>query len=181
MLVCWILLACVCEWLLGVMKSPCPRRISPSETILWWVLRTLARTKASLTEPFDHIAHICMIVSSRAWLGWLLHYDLHYSLIAISCLACILWSVYALIWWCIYYMIFIWLLNAWVILLVIEYSHDEYGGGRVSATVGVGLCSRAIVVIDLSRCVGWGLRTMVVSTSHLTLFRTTTRPCMGRA
>jgi hypothetical protein len=181
MLVCWILLTCVCERLLGVMKSPCQRRISPSEMIPWRVLRTLARTKTSLTEPFDHIAPMCMIVSSRAWLGWFLHYDLHYSLIVVSCLACILWSVYALIWGCICYMIFIWLLNAWVILLVVEYSDDEYGGGRVSATVGVDLRSRAIVVIDLSSRVGWGLRNMVVSTSHLTFFRTTSRPCMGRA
>jgi hypothetical protein len=110
-----------------------------------------------------------MIVSSRAWLGWLLHYDLHYSLIVVSCLTCILWCVYALIWWCICYMIFIWLLNAWVILLVVEYSDVEYGWGRVSATVGVGLRSRAIVVIDLSRWVYWGLRTAVVLTSHLTL------------
>jgi hypothetical protein len=26
------------------------------------------RTKASLTKPLDHIAPICMIVSSRAWI-----------------------------------------------------------------------------------------------------------------
>jgi hypothetical protein len=37
---------------------------------------------------------------------------------------------------------------------VVEYSDDEYGGGRVSAIVGVGLRSRAIVVIDLSWRVG---------------------------
>jgi hypothetical protein len=172
---------CLFVWLFDVINIPYLRGIPLSRTIPWRVLRTLARTKASLTEHFDHVAPICMIISSRAWLGWLLHYDLHSSLIAVSCLACILWSVYALIWGCICYMIFIWLLNAWVILLVIEYSDDKYGWGSVSATVGVGLRSRAIVVIDLSRRVGWGLRTMVVLTSHLTLFHTGTRPCMGRA
>jgi hypothetical protein len=142
-------------WLFDAIKSPCPRRIPPSRMILWRVLRTLARTKASLTEYFDHIASICMIVGSRAWLEWLLHYYLHYLLIAVSCLTCILWFVYAMIWGCICYIIFLWLWNAWVILSVIEYYDDDYGWDRVSATVGVGLRSRAIVMIDLSRWVGW--------------------------
>jgi hypothetical protein len=178
MIVYW---TCLFVWLFDVIKSSCPRRIPPSRTIPWRVLRTFARTKASLTEPHDHIAPICMIVGSRAWLGWLLHYNLHYSLIVISCLACILWFVYALTWVCICYMIFTWLLNTWVIWLVIEYSDDEYGWGGVSATIGVGLCSRAIVVIDLSMRVCWGLMIVVVLTSHLTLFCTPTQPCMGRA
>jgi hypothetical protein len=47
-------------------------------------------------------------------------------------------------------MIFTWLLNAWVILLMMEYSDDGYGWGRVSAAVGVSIHSRAIMVIDLS-------------------------------
>jgi hypothetical protein len=59
--------------------------------------------------------------------------------------------------------------------------YDEYGWGRVSTTVGVRLRSRAIMVIDLSRLVCWGLRIVVVLTSHLTLFCIATRPCMGRA
>jgi hypothetical protein len=29
----------------------------------------LSETKVSLTEPLDHIAPICIIVSSTAWLG----------------------------------------------------------------------------------------------------------------
>jgi hypothetical protein len=35
-------------------------------TIRHWTVSILARMKASLTEPFDHIAPICMIVGSRA-------------------------------------------------------------------------------------------------------------------
>jgi hypothetical protein len=110
-------------------------------------------SKASLTQPLDYNAPICMIVSSRTWFGWLLHYYLRYSLIVVSCLTFILWFVYALIWMCICYMIFIWLLDAWVIRLVMEYYDDEYGWSHVSATVGVDLRSRAIVMIDLSRWV----------------------------
>jgi hypothetical protein len=143
-------ICCLLVWLHVALKSQSWRgnrtfRMTRHLTVSTWV-----KTKASPTKPFDHIAHICKIVASRAWLGWLLHYYLHYSLIVVSCLACILWFVYALIWGCIWYMIFIWLLNAWVILLVIGYSDDEYGWGRVNATVGVGLHSRAVVVIVLS-------------------------------
>jgi hypothetical protein len=76
-------------------------------------------------------------------------------------------------------MIFIWLLNACVILLVIEYSDDEYGWGLIRATVGVGLCSRATVVIDLSmqvllRIKYYGcidISPNFVSYNHSTLYR----------
>jgi hypothetical protein len=142
------------------------------------MVSTLVWTKASFTEPFDHTALIYIIVASRTWLVWLLHYYLHCSLIDVSCLTHILF--YALTWVFTCYMIFTWLLNAWVRWLMMEYSDDGYGWGRVSTTVGVVLRSRAIVVIDLSRWVGGGLRTMVVLISHLTLFHTATRPCMGR-
>jgi hypothetical protein len=150
-------ICCLLVWLSIAFKSR-PRRRNRT---FWMTQRltvsTWARTKASLTKPIDHIAHIYiyiyMIIASRAWLGWLLHYYLHCPLIDVSCLACILLFVYALTWVCNCYMIFTWLLNAWVIWLEIEYSDDEYGWGRVSATVVVGLRSRAIVVIDLSRWV----------------------------
>jgi hypothetical protein len=89
------------------------------------MVSTLARTKASLTEPFDHTAPIYMVVASRVWLVWLLHYYLHCSLIDVSCLTQILF--YALTWVFTCYMIFTWLLNAWVIWLMMEYSDDGYG------------------------------------------------------
>jgi hypothetical protein len=127
------------------------------------------RRQVSLNLLIILLLYIYMIAASRAWLGWLLYYYLHCPLIDVSCLTRILLFVYALTWVCNCYMIFTWLLNAWVISLVIEYSDDEYGWGRVSATIGVGLRSRAIVVIDLSRWVCWGLRIVVVLTSHLTL------------
>jgi hypothetical protein len=43
----------------------------------------------------------------------------------------------------------------------------SYGGGRVSATVGVDLRPRVIVVIDSGRLSCRGLRTMDVLSSHL--------------
>jgi hypothetical protein len=172
---------CAELWLLVALKSRSQRRGRMFPTTRRLTVSTWVKTKASLTEPLDHIAPICAIVSSTTWLGWLLHYYLHYFLIAISCLAFILWFVYALTWVCTWYMIFTWLLNAWVIWLIMEYSDDGFGWGRVSATIGVALRSSAIVVIDLSRRDCWELRTMVVLISHLTLFRTATRPCMGRA
>jgi hypothetical protein len=159
------------DYCLSWLKSQSRRR----NWTFWMTVSTWTRTKASFTELLDHIAPICMIVGNRAWLRWLLHYYLHYSLIAVSCLTFILWFVYALIWMYICYMIFIWLLDVWVMWLAIEYSDDEYGWSRVSATIGVGLRSRAIVVIDLSRRVCWELRIVVVLTSHLTLFHTTTQ------
>jgi hypothetical protein len=158
MLVCWILFACVCEWLLDVIKRLCLRRISLSKVILWLVLRILAKKKASLTKPFDHTAPIYMIIVSRAWLGWLLHYYLHCPLIDASCLIRILLFVYALTWVCICDMIFTWLLNAWVIWLIMGHSDDGYGWGRVSATIGVALCSSAIMMIDLSRRNCWRIK-----------------------
>jgi hypothetical protein len=174
-------MCCLFVWLLLVMWKSQFQRRNPT----FWMTRrltvsTLARTKASLTEYFDHIAPIYMIVASWAWLGWLLHDYLHCSLIDVSWLARILLFIYALTWVCICYMIFTWLLNAWVIWLMPEYSDDEYGWGRVSATVSVGLRSRAIIVVDLSRWVLLKLRTVVVLISHLTLVCTATRPCMGR-
>jgi hypothetical protein len=174
-------ICCLLVWLLlATLKSRFRRRNQTFRTIRRLTVSTWARMKVSLTKPLDHITPICKIVGSTTWLGWLLHYYLHCPLIVVSCLICKLWFIYALICGCIRYMIFIWLLNAWVILLVIEYCDDEYGWGRVSATVGVGLYSRAIVVIDLSRWICWGLKTMVVLTCHLTFVHTVTRPCMGK-
>jgi hypothetical protein len=167
--------------LLVALKSRFRRRRRTFRMTRRLTVSTWARTKACLTEPFDHTAPIYMIVAGRAWLGWLLYYYLHCQLIDVSCLVRILLFVYALTWVCICYMIFTWLLNAWVIWLIMEYFDDGYGWGRVSTTVGVCLRSSAIMVIDLSRRDCWELRTMVVLISHLTLVRTTTRPCMGRA
>jgi hypothetical protein len=117
-------ICCLLVWLLIVLKSR-SQRSNWTFLMIWRLtMSTWARTKTSLTEPLDHIAPICMIVSSTIWLGWLLHYYLHYSLIVESCIACISWIIYALIWGCICYIIFIWLLDAWVIWLEIEYSDD---------------------------------------------------------
>jgi hypothetical protein len=169
---------CLLVWLHVAFKSQSRRRNRTFRTTRLLTVSTWAKTKASLTEPFDHIASICMIVSSRAWLGWLLHYYLHCPLIDVSCLARILLFVYALTWVGICYIIFTWLLDAWVIWLVIEYSDDEYGWGSVSATVGVVLRSRAIMVIDLSRRVllrikdygSVGISPILRSCSHSTLY-----------
>jgi hypothetical protein len=46
----------------------------------------------------------------------------------------------------------------------------SYGGGRVSATVGVDLRPRVIVVIDSGRLSCRGLRTMDVLSSHLAFY-----------
>jgi hypothetical protein len=99
---------CLYVWLLLVMlKSQFWKRSWAFRTTRRLTVSILARTKASFTEPLDQIAHICMIVTSRAWLGWLLHYYLHYSLIVVSCLACILWFLYDLIWVCICRVLFL--------------------------------------------------------------------------
>jgi hypothetical protein len=172
------LLVCVIVWRI---KEFVPEEDPVEQNDPVMVLRTLVRTNASLTEYFDHITPICMLPASRVWLGWLLYYYLHCTLIDESCLAHILLFVYALTWVCNCYMIFTWLLNAWVIRLMMEYSDDEYGWGPISTIIGVGLRSSAIVMIDLTTRDCWGLRTMVVLTSHITLVRTTTRPCTGRA
>jgi hypothetical protein len=96
-MVCW---TCLFVWLFDAIKRSCPRRIPLNRTIPWWVLRTLARTKASLTTPINHIAPIYMVVASRAWLGWLLHYYLHCPLIDVCvlltyCYSYMLWHEYA--------------------------------------------------------------------------------------
>jgi hypothetical protein len=175
MCMCVLNFVCLCMWFLLVTLKRWSRRRNQT----FRITRRLSEDEGKSHWIFDHIAPICMIVASRVWLGWLLYYYLHWPLIDVSCLAHILLFVYALTWVCICYMIFTWLLNAWVIWLIMEYSDDGYDWGRISATIDVGLRSSTIVVIDLSRRDCWSLRTMIVLTSHLTLVRTTTWPCMG--
>jgi hypothetical protein len=167
----------VCLTVVIKFKSRFRRRNWKFQTIRCRTVSILARMKASLMEPFDCIAPICMIVSGKAWLGWLLHCPL----ITISLPWCHIVIHICLVMSMHFLSIILDMLNAWVIGLWKRYLVLGFGWGRVSATVGVRLLSSAIVVIDLSRRVCWGLRTMVVLTSHLTLVRTTTRPYMGRA
>jgi hypothetical protein len=158
-------ICCFLVWLLAALKSWSRRRNQTFRMTRRLTVSTWARTKTCLTKP---IIYIYMIVASRAWLGWLLHYYLYCPLIDISCLARILLFVYALTWVYICYMIFTWLLNAWVIWLVIEYFDDEYGWGCVSATVGVVLSRRVLLRIKDCGCVD--ISSNLVSYSHSTLY-----------
>jgi hypothetical protein len=65
MIVCWAWLS---VWLFDAIKRPYLRKIPSSRTTLWQVLRMLARTKASLTDPLI-ILILWMIAYSRAWIG----------------------------------------------------------------------------------------------------------------
>jgi hypothetical protein len=80
-------ICCLLVWLFVMLKSWSQRRNQMFQTTWRLMVSTWVRTKASLTQPLDHNAPICMIVSSRTWFGWLLHYYLCYSLIVVSCLA----------------------------------------------------------------------------------------------
>jgi hypothetical protein len=88
------------------------RRMNWTFWTIWCrTVSILVRTKASLTEPFDHIAPICMIVSGKAWLGWLLHCPLITILLPwchIVIHICLVMSMHLL-------SIILDMLNAWVI------------------------------------------------------------------
>ena len=156
-----------------------PRKILLSRTISRWVLRPLARTKASLTDPLI-ILLLWMIAYGRAWVGdhcmdkCIAHCEPHDALIT--------YCVYAYL----DMRMHLWITTPCLFEYMVEtYGYgltadDEYVWGRVSTTVGVGLRSGAIVVIDLSRQDYSWLRIVVVVPSHLTFVLTTTRPCMGR-